>query len=302
MTTQSTSIECDLRIFENQEEPLIRTEKCFEDYDKCITIKRLLTSLSYYTKLDPNNNKDNIDKFCDFMSSVYNTKIYDDYFHLIKYHQNQLKQIKNILGSISTKCKSPSCNFANRHYRVSQTSSNDINYNLYIEVMDSLHFYIYHLEECGLRSEEGIKNSDDDDDDDGDDKKKAERNEYFDVNFSRLIKQNKRTRNAVNRFSRLSDNKFNISVDNKDIDIDNNEDVETYLDALYSHLNNKSIKDSIISTLKQIIIKQEYDTESLDIDCEIFKNCGTSNIAIELKNDHVVNEIVEYVKTSKGML
>ena len=31
-------------------------------------------------------------------------------------------------------------------------SSNNINHNLYIEVMDSLHFYIYHLEETGLRS------------------------------------------------------------------------------------------------------------------------------------------------------
>ena len=170
--------------------------------------------------------------------------------------------------------------------------------------MDSLHFYIYHLEESGLRY---AIEKEDSDDDLGDDSKKEEMHEYFDINFSRLIKQNKRTRDAVNRFSRLYDNKFNISVDNKDIDNhydcdDDKEDTETYLDALYSHLNNKSIKDSIIWTLKKIIICEEYDTESLDIDIEIFKNCGTSNIALELKNDHVVNEIVEYFQTSKSML
>ena len=129
--------------------------------------------------------------------------------------------------------------------------------------------------------------------------------EYFDINFSRLIKQNKRTRDAVNRFSRLSDNKFNISVDDKDNlkqQIDDNEDGKTYLDTLYSHLNSKSVKDTLISTLKQIIIQEEYDTESLDIDVEIFKNCGTSNIAIELKNDDVVNKLVKYFETSKSML
>ena len=103
---------------------------------ECIKIKRLLASLTYYIKLDSDHNE----MFCDFMLSVYGPKIYDDYFHLTKYHQNQLNEIKNMLGSISTKCKLSSCNFANRHYRVSDVSSNNINYNLYIEVLDSLHF------------------------------------------------------------------------------------------------------------------------------------------------------------------
>ena len=297
MAEQCPSIEFDLTIFKNEQKPTIVTGKCFEYYNKCITIKRLLASLSYYSVLD----KDNNDIFCDFMLSVYGPQIYDDYFHLTKYHQNQLKQIRNMLGS--TKCELSSCNFANRHYRVYTTSSNNINYNLYMEVMDSLHFYIYHLEETGLRSKkeerEEIKDSDE---------RKEGKNEYFDKNFSRLIEQTKRTRDAVNRFSRVSDNKFNISVDNKNNIqqqlnevTDDNDDAKTYLDALYSHLNSKSVKDPLISTVKQIIIEQEYDSESLDIDVEIFVNCGTSNIAIELEND-VVNEIVNYFQISKSML
>ena len=141
----------------------------------------------------------------------------------------------------------------------------------------------------------------------GDDEKEEERNECFDVNFSRLFKNNERTRNAVNRFSILKDDKFNISVDNKDIEnikqqFNDNEGVETCLDALHSHLKNNLIKDSIISTLKQIIIEEEYDAESLDIDIQIFKNCETSNVEIELKSDDVVNEIVKYVTKSKSLL
>ena len=51
------------------------------------------------------------------MLSVHGTQIYDDYFHLTNYHQNQLQEIKNMLES--TKCRLSSCNFANEHFKVS---------------------------------------------------------------------------------------------------------------------------------------------------------------------------------------
>ena len=74
MATQSTSIEFDKTIFQNEEKPTIRTDKCYEDYNKCMAIKRLLASLSYYAKLDPDDN----DIFCDFMLSAYGTQVSTD--------------------------------------------------------------------------------------------------------------------------------------------------------------------------------------------------------------------------------
>ena len=48
------------------------------------------------------------------MDEVYKYQIYDDYYHLVKYHQNEINKIM----TESTHCNLDSCNFANRHYRV----------------------------------------------------------------------------------------------------------------------------------------------------------------------------------------
>ena len=82
-------------------------------------------------------------------------QMYADHFHLTKYHQNQLKQIKNMLGS--NKCELSSCNFANRHLAACATSSNDDDYNLHMEVTDDIHLYIYRLKHSGLRSKKRRK-------------------------------------------------------------------------------------------------------------------------------------------------
>ena len=330
----SSSTNVDLTIFKSQKQ--ISTDKSHQ-YENCISIQRLLTCMRYYTKLDIHKNKDNIDIFYNFMEEVYKYQIYDDYYHLIRFHQNELNQIMTEL----TRCNLDSCNFSNRHFRVNTTMTSSVDnkqemtyLQSYIEVMDSLHFYIHHLQDSSLRFRNDMNMIQKDEDSKSDN---IDNNKYFDEKFERMNKHTQNTRNITNRFSRLSGNKFNISVSdghkiqneinannpgfedvvqcgNKIIitqnytpfysvsvdDENKNIDFDTYLDTLYSNLQNNKVSDNLLQSLYAIIIDDEYCTESLDYDLEMFKTDRISNVAAKLQDSSFVEQLLAAFKTSKG--
>ena len=327
-----------MTIFKSNSQP--SNDECeSHEHDDCISIQRLMACLKYYTKLDihTDKNKDNIDIFCNFIEEIYKYQIYDDYHHLVRYHQNELSQIMKEL----TECDLKSCHFADRHYRVNESPTNAVDteefpyLQSYVEVMDSLHFYIHHLEDSSLRvgtDQRIIK--------EGEDKKQEDmdHNEYFDAKLSRINRRVQKGRSATNRFSRLSGNKFNISVTNEQdikhqvieiepefepevhcgnnivikhkhtpfysvaVDADDEHvDFDTYLDTFYSNLQNNKVSGDLLELLHEIIIDEEYCTESLDYDLDIFKTDGVSNVTAKLQNDSDVQQIVTCFKASEGM-
>ena len=299
------SLNDDMTFF-GKKTPSITSNKCKQSYSTCYAIHRLLISLKYFTKFENNNNDE--DNFLNFMDNVYSTQIHDDMYHLIKYHQTDLDKIYEelVLNKYSfSKCDLSICTASDRHYRViklKEIKTNDNKYlNLYIETMDSLHFLLYHLYDSSLRinsktiQNQTIANQSD---------------VYYDSRFSEILDEMEKTRNLTNRFSRLTTSKFNINSDNilavdnvDDVDVvrtDDTDDCDTFLDSTYNRL--LCIFDSkLVSNLKEIVIDQEYDTEAVDMDLELLKEDGKSNISQQINNDTFTDEIVNIFNKAKGI-
>eukprot|EP01084_Bolivina_argentea_P001365 2517_1 len=131
--------------------------KC-NGYNDCCYIKRIMTALSYYNRVSSEQPQ----IFIDFCDKYYAKKYLEDYIHFICIHKNDINKgkIKN------TKCSSVTgCLSTTRHYR---DRANDVKKDnvdtprMYLDVFDSLHFYIYHMEECGLRVSISKHNNNDD--------------------------------------------------------------------------------------------------------------------------------------------
>lgn len=97
------------------------------------------------------------------MDENYKYQIYDDIFHLTKYHQRETTAIMELTIEVYklAKCDAQYCNSRQRHYRVndhnhsdqtSDTNEDELKYlSLYRDTMDTLHFYLFHLIEGGYR-------------------------------------------------------------------------------------------------------------------------------------------------------
>ena len=130
----------------------------------CDAIDRLLKALKYYNLLDIKADIDNQKIFENYMNEVYKHQIYDDFYHLMQEHQNELDEIQNIAMSNYgiSKCDLSVCDYSDRHFGIRRrdiSNKTDSHFKIYAETMDSLHFYLLHLQDTGLRN---INHEDDD--------------------------------------------------------------------------------------------------------------------------------------------
>ena len=311
----------DLTIFQQSSSPM---KSCSKEPGNCIVIKRILTALSYYNHLDINNNENDRSIFNNFMDTIYKHQVYDDKFHFTRFHQNEIESVSKLAtSSFSCKpCDLSTCLYSDRHFRVNQTevndkastnSAEDMKYfQVHTEIMDSLHFNVFHLIDGGLRDSKDNKDTIQDDE-------KRQSSPYFDATFSRLRDDIKNSRVKTDRFTRLGGNKYNISVvddsmdDNDQTSLKNEEKSEkviiekkkrgkTFLDQLYKYLSSKaSGNKSSVSKLKKLIKSHDYDTESVDMDLNIYKEYGVCNISLELNVDEdAMPAMIEYFDKSKS--
>eukprot|EP01084_Bolivina_argentea_P314482 544709_1 len=127
-------------------------EKSDDPSQTCNVIKRLITGLQYYTLLDVQNEPDNKDEFNNFICDIYHTFL-DDYIHLINIHGYKLENInKSLLRKQVKACDVKKCIFTGRHEGTNDTEKiSDFVLYFYENTMDSLHFYLFHLFDVGLR-------------------------------------------------------------------------------------------------------------------------------------------------------
>ena len=106
----------DLSIYTHQQTQNAPNSSCNSPLT-CINIKRLLFALKYYQTLDLANNQNGRQIFYDFMINTYKYQVYDDLTHFMKYHQQQIQEIKQfaINNYHFTSCDLSQCQYADRH-------------------------------------------------------------------------------------------------------------------------------------------------------------------------------------------
>ena len=70
-------------------------QKCKDPIEGCVAVKRLIVTLSYYSRLDIQNSKDGQDIFIAFINDIY-PHCLDDFAHLVNKHTN-LEEINKAL-------------------------------------------------------------------------------------------------------------------------------------------------------------------------------------------------------------
>eukprot|EP01084_Bolivina_argentea_P266524 452073_1 len=131
--------------------------------------------------------------------------------------------------------------------------------------MDSLHFYIFHCFDVGLRIKTTELKKEE--------KKEENKDKYFDNEFNKInniISQRKNITKTFARFSITKNNKFNIKTINEEINELNDNNNNTYLDELYLYLiQNKNISKHDIEQLVAFTTNEEYETDSIEYDAGI---------------------------------
>ena len=292
----------DLSIFKRH---LPSTKLKCNDYKKCSSISRLLSSLNYFTSLNPKINVEYQSKFTEFMTDVYNKLILDDFHHLIHLHGHNIQEIVQYSLSINqyqyTQCDLDQCQFSNRHYRINDENEAelDMKFNFYVDVLDSLHFYSHHLYDTGFRTK-----YDNDPVDDNKENGKTKWDEcLYDEEFAKRRKIIWSTNGKTARFNNISSNggqKFTISKHIDQQENIKNEEIkssDTYLDSTYEYLSAIGIKIEAINSLKQYVVSEEFDTESVGIDIEI----TNGNIAANVNDEQCINSIINKFRESRRM-
>ena len=306
MTTEEPQL--DLSVYEN-----MKNSSCSKD---CILVRRVLTALAYYSHLNTADNDNARLIFCNFMDEIYKHRVYDDAYHVSKCHQNKTYAVMKLATSKFKikKCDLATCSYSDRHYRIGKTDNesksigdNDTKYfRLYQEVMDSMHFNIFHLFHSGLRVDMTSTN--------GaieckskEKESETEYSPYFDSLFERMSSWIKTSRDATSRFRRLGGNKYNISAINDvepDDVFDGDTGGETFLDTIYSQLaSSDELASNLHVPLKQVIDAHGYDTDALDVDLQMYEHEGESNLS-HLLDTHfiwtIMNELTEIFRKAKS--
>eukprot|EP01084_Bolivina_argentea_P042543 78439_1 len=221
----------------------VNTNKCFgENYvslNKCSYLSRVIAALKYYMMLNIKTDELSDDTFTAFCNDVYNGSLFlDDWIHIISKHSNQIEKITRelITNYNFENCAIKQCVLTSRHYNRNRNRRNDMTQNeikgvrdgkflFYRETMDSVHFYIFHSIQLGLRATTKTAETDNSD----------INNEYdcFDEEFAKkrqfILNQRKKLGINIERFNNIN-NKFNINLG---IDANNeNNNETTWMDTM----------------------------------------------------------------------
>ena len=129
---------------------------------QCSAVKRVLSALEMYSQMDIYSMEQQ-GEFIKYMNDEYQGFL-DDYIHLMSAHSRHLEMINSSLKP----CDISQCSHtARRHFKddildgKGQDGSEDVSFRFYSSIMDSLHFYLYHLFDVGLRVRSDLPRNED---------------------------------------------------------------------------------------------------------------------------------------------
>eukprot|EP01083_Nonionella_stella_P185725 677925_1 len=268
----------------------------------CPSIKRLRCALKYYHSLDVECNEDHQQNMVQFCNETY-TSLIDDFIHIIIEHNTNLEPAT--WQYQLEPCSLLHCRSLRRHHRDRRTETiltdgiqihdfaHDDEFVFYRDTMDSVHCYLYHLYDMGLRVKldqappHSVSDSNE------------EKNTYFDDAFSRMyetINQRKQSL-KMNKLcmNRYKTNKFSIMhMEPNYDDFTHHDEDMTLLDALYQYMHTKGISWQEIAITRDIMADNGYDSETLLHELGIVEEmeCNTK----QLLWNHLYDVIAEFAK------
>eukprot|EP01084_Bolivina_argentea_P140912 247659_1 len=282
------------------------------DIDGCAFICRIVTALREYHKhfdKKKNNNKLDIDQ------------LLNDWIHFITTHSNQLHAINQQLFSnhkfnkcIIENCKLSQLLFQRRNYRnntkstklneydhdLKETEQLDDKYVFYYDIMNHIHFYLFHLEDLGMRIFESNTSS------------ISNSNQYcydhaFSTKFNAISKKMHKSDAAC--IKRLS-GKFTINVQNvlsRNIcnEYENADEDKVWMYEMFKYLKvTGKILSSEIYILRQYLYEEQYDSDAIlyDIDIDNSEIKYESNIIIKMKKDNRYGILIKQFKEETELL
>eukprot|EP01084_Bolivina_argentea_P279412 477680_1 len=256
--------------------------QCDRDFKHCDAVTRIIKILSYYDRLNIASNEQYQDKFIKLMS-IYKQFV-DDFIHLHNNHCDELKHMNEEL----IECKITTCDFTSRHHG-SVATINDNKLRFYVQLMDTLHFYLYHCYDAGLRvrQRDYIGNQYENDDEITDDP-------YFDATFSKInkyVSDRKRITKSFERFS--TNNRFTVQLNSQE------KNTTTPIDEMYLYLQKMNIVSHCIQKLKQFIETEEYDTDCIQYEFQHENDIQRGNISTIIDNNLCDRHIYEFVQSMK---
>eukprot|EP01083_Nonionella_stella_P263275 894508_1 len=272
-----------------------RNECVTSDYTQCDAMQRLINSSKHYSTLKMNNQVDSdqlLIRSMDDIIAMYNEKrLIDDYIHFKEHHEHELERINRDLVESNkfSHCCIVECEFTRRHMHEQSTCTGDTKVFFYGEILDALHFHLFHCFEAGLRVRIRDPN------DEMEEEEKATNDQYFDAQFSRMsrrILERHGNTASFDRFS-LKNTKFNIVNEDK---LHTNKHNNTYLDELIKHLLNVQQDEMSIKQFMQFINQQQYDTDAIEHDHAI-KLIG--NISARQTDEMLLKYCTEFIADKK---
>ena len=287
----------------------------------CFRLYRILYALRYYQSLDLNN--DNMDKLMYFCDTVY-PHLVSDYQHILQTHGDQLEEINKqiIQHKDFGDCNHSQCKLIRRHCRTRDDHNfdnmEDVKLKFYCEVFDSIHHWLYHLFQTGMRTKKSILSDSDDD------IMENNQSEYVDQQFRRIRENIVASREKLDiDTDRFNDenNKFTMKVEQQNY-FEDDSDGKTFIDTLFENFRVMNIDQEIQQKLEIFLQNERYDTDALIEDIMQLKEtqlkiwlddardlfCANddseengSNISNIIGNDSAMNIIIGEVQDFKSM-
>ena len=230
----------------------------------------------------------------------------NDYNHIISIHSNHLEQIYKQLHDCSlSECKiAERCNHNDRRRHGFDDNSNDDSQSMnenskiqfYTDLLNRMHFWLYHQFDVGIRMERSIidqKENDVDDLIDDEDK----RNQYFDHEFAKMKIEIYRRRDKWKKSDSKSTantqcQKYVIQVESGEFNRVYGDGKETYIDALFEEFQQLEIPIEATAKCRKFFNDEAYDTDAIISDIIDYKH--GSNI-LSLSNHQQFQDMIQEI-------
>eukprot|EP01084_Bolivina_argentea_P211499 359779_1 len=260
----------------------------------CDHLNRLMVCLKYYSLIDLANDKQERDKFAEFCNNVY-SNLLEDYIHLMSFHSSnsQLEKMQTDLTAMHNLqiCNIGSCKMTHRYLRERHDNSTtvnddeyDANVKFYSQTLDTLHFYLFHLYDAGLR----IKSNDNTIDDDSKwrDLSVSKQLQKIEANINRYKNLNLKLGLDIERYNH--NNKFNLNIVHNNAAVDNT----TFMDIMWGKLKDYG-DENVIPYLQA----DEYDTDAILYDLS-HDDLNIAHMLHSHKPIHWVKKEIQHRKVS----
>ena len=290
----------------------LQNKNCnWEIYQSCNYINRVIDALRFYQSLDMKNTESNA-RLMQYCNEEYPSML-NDYIHLITKHNEHLEAIHESVTSYEDlqDCDVSDCKFIERHHRnrnsdksddINTTNPDDKTIEYYKDLFGTIHCYLFHSFDVGLRLKSSELNMETDETNNNE-----VESSYYDQAFSSIqqamIKRTP-TFNKLSDFERLNNNhKFEIGIDINEEDAKQSDGNEiepgiTFTDGLLSHIENNIKSKEKVGALQKFLYQEGYDTDTIIQDT----NGLTSNIYEFLKNQHISMRINQYIHSTQGRI